>query len=216
MPDAHSLNSSTLTKLQEVDAELAAQEAQLQSQLESIGEKRRSLKTVISLLTEDTPPPVTKQEVVTSSLEESLSQTTDNPTVTPPVTKTEMAKKAPSSFKNRKFPQAKPPVKATRGSSAWQQYVKQEYQKLSLTEAVTLVLQSEVERTWNTSDVFKKMFNEILPLKVASKIRHQISNVLGEGARDNKWYRGKLGSYSLSRREARAKNFGGDEDATDY
>jgi len=43
--------NSTLTKLLEVDAQLAAQEAELLSQLESVQEKRQSLKTVVSLFT---------------------------------------------------------------------------------------------------------------------------------------------------------------------
>ena len=48
--------NATLTKLIEVDSELAVQEAELLSQLESAQEKRRSLKTVINLFTEADAP----------------------------------------------------------------------------------------------------------------------------------------------------------------
>jgi len=48
--------NSTLTKLLEVDAQLAVQEAELLSQLESVQEKRQSLKTVVSLFTHVASP----------------------------------------------------------------------------------------------------------------------------------------------------------------
>jgi hypothetical protein len=52
MPNSQPSNSSSnsaLTQLLEVDAQLAAQEAQLSTQLQSVQEKRKSLKTVIDL-----------------------------------------------------------------------------------------------------------------------------------------------------------------------
>ena len=46
---ADTISDPTVAKLLEVDSDLADQEALLLAQLESIGEKRRSLKTVIDL-----------------------------------------------------------------------------------------------------------------------------------------------------------------------
>lgn len=60
----------TITKLLEADADLAAQEAELSTQLKSIGEKRHSLKTVIDMFdpahTTDTSPvaiPVAEEQL---------------------------------------------------------------------------------------------------------------------------------------------------------
>ena len=51
-PGSHQTSNSTAAKLLEVDSDLASVEVELLSQLESIQEKRRSLKTVIGLFTE--------------------------------------------------------------------------------------------------------------------------------------------------------------------
>ena len=89
---------STLALLLEVDSELAATEADLLSQLESVQEKRRSLLTLISMFaTADTssaapiespapPPPVetngqlepVSENLVDSSLKISRATTTDS------------------------------------------------------------------------------------------------------------------------------------------
>ena len=54
------ISNPTVAKLLEVDAELAIQETELSAQLQSIQEKRRSLKTVIDLFapTDTTTTPI--------------------------------------------------------------------------------------------------------------------------------------------------------------
>ncbi len=216
MPDTKNIDlssQSTLAKLQEVDSELAIQEAHLLSQLESLQEKRSSLKTVISLFTADDRSLVRKQEEVIVTPQEKPSlisepevegeQEPDTPALaaTVPTAKTTKSKKAASSLRNsKKVPPSKRSTKVSKDASEWQQYIREDYEKASLTQAVTSVLQSQTERVWGISDILNEMFGEDLPQAVESKLRHQVSNVLGGGARENKWYRGQPGSYSFSKK----------------
>ncbi len=39
----------------------------------------------------------------------------------------------------------------------------------------------------------------------ADKARRQVTNILSDGARKNKWYRGQLGYYSMSKASAKAR-----------
>ena len=191
--------NSTLTKLLEVDSQLAVQEAGLLSQLKSVQEKRQSLQTVVSLFTPlDTP----------------ATAPISSPTQTPPV-KTgrepepvgfDLAKKTvPSTVRRNQTTKFTRPTKATKTASGWQQYVRQEFSHISLPSAVSLVLQREAEQVFDIPAVVETIFEDELPAEAESKARRQVTNILSDGARKKKWYRGQLGSYSMSKAAAKAK-----------
>jgi hypothetical protein len=64
------------------------------------------------------------------------------------------------------------------------------------------VLHSQAERVWDISAVVDEIFIEEIPVEVKKKVRFQITNLLATGARENKWYRGQQGSYTLSKEAA--------------
>ena len=80
--------------------------------------------------------------------------------------------------------------------------MREEFSGNSLPEAVHTVLQRGAERVFEIPAIVKAIFVEQLPMDVGSKARRQVTNILSEGARKNKWYRGQIGYYSVSRTAA--------------
>ena len=219
--------NSTLTKLLEVDSQLAVQEAELLSQLKSVQEKRQSLKTVVSLFTPlDTPAtapissPAQTSPVKTGRETEpvgfdlaaaTLETSKANPTAKSPTETSsephsqETKKTVPSTVRRNQTTKFTRPTKATKTASGWQQYVREEFSHISLPSAVSLVLQREAEQVFDIPAVVERIFEDELPAEAESKARRQVTNILSDGARKNKWYRGQLGSYSMSKAAAKAK-----------
>jgi len=219
--------NSTLAKLVEVDSELAVTEAELLSQLESVQEKRRSLKTVICLFTKpDTPvaeplssPAQTSAAVsirvskpvdfnlAAPTLETpSTTATTEDETEASPDTKSITQKTAPTAIRRNKPTKFTHPVKAGRKVSGWQQYVRAEFSNTPLSEAVSLVLQHQADKVFEIPAIVNAIFVDELPKEVGTKARRQVTNILSSGVRKSKWYRGQLGYYSMSRAAAQANS----------
>ncbi len=227
-PDLDQTSNSTLAKLLEVDSELAVQEAELLSKLESIQEKRRSLKTVISLFTTAGTPatapiespaqalPAEEDREIEPLSEDSATSPLETPwdtatafeeTAVAPDTESKVAKKtAPSPTKRHKTTKLTLPAKAVKKPSGWQQYVREEFRKTSLPEAVSLVMQRQTNKVFQIPAIVDAIFVDELPKEVGTKARRQVTNILSEGARKNKWYRGQIGYYSMSRAAAEAKS----------
>ena len=222
--DFDQTDNSTLAKLLEVDSQLTVQEAELLSQLESVQEKRRSLKTVISLFTKtDTATTPVAEQAQTSSAEslrvkpvdedltvlplENSNATTaakSQAQASPDAKSKEAQTTAPATSRNKT---TKPthPAKVSRKGLGWQQYVREEFSHTSLSEAVSLVLQHQADKVFEIPAIVNTIFMDELPKEVGNKARRQVTNILSEGARKNKWYRGQLGYYSMSRAAAQAK-----------
>ena len=230
MPDTQRFDQtsdSTLAKLLEVDSELAVQEADLLSQLADVQEKRRSLKTVVSLFTTaDTPataaleqpaqtlPAETGRESETvdfdlagPTLETSrVTIATKLQTEADPEPQSHRAnQKSASSTNGNKTKRVTRPIKVAKNASGWQQYLRAEFSQISLPSAVFLVLQREAEQVFDIPAVMKTIFEDELPAEAESKARRQVTNILSNGARKNKWYRGHLGYYSMSKAAAKTK-----------
>ena len=227
MPNSQIFNqtsNSTLALLLEVDSELAANEADLLSQLESIQEKRKSLLSVCRMFaTADTssavpiespapPPPVetngqlepVSSNSSASSLEISLASTTDSVETSPQSNKAK--KKASSPTRVNKNTQVTRPTKVAKFGSGWQDYMRDQFSQSSLPEAVYSVLQRSSDQVFEIPALMNTIFVDSLPTEVASKARRQVTNILSEGARKNKWYRAQLGQYSMSRAVAKASS----------
>ena len=229
MADSHDFDQtsdSTLTKLLEVDSELAVQERELLSQLESIQEKRKSLKTVVSLFTEvDTPataqieelaqipPAETNEELETDGddsveppLETSRATTTAElqieaaSNIQPNGTKSTSS----SPMRGNKSTKATRPTKTAIRSLGWQDYLRETFSNASLPEAVASVLQRQANEVLEIPTIVNTIFVDELPKEVGYKARRQVTNILSDGARKNKWYRGQIGYYSMSKAAAQA------------
>lgn len=217
------ISNSTLTKLLEVDSELAGQEGELLSQLESIQEKRKSLKTVISLFTTDTPsaapieepeqiPPLDEAKsagegLVTVPLESRATVTVEPQARSVPDTQSNGAKKkAPSSNRTNETKKFTQPPQVAKKASGWQQYVREEFRNTSLPEAVALVLRRQADAVLEIPTIVNSICVDEIPKDVKSKARRQVTNILSNGARQNKWHRGQLGYYSMSRAAAQASS----------
>ncbi len=50
-----------------------------------------------------------------------------------------------------------------------------------------------------TATIIDAIFVDDIPKEVRSTARERVSNVLSVGAKSGKWYRGKLGKYSMSK-----------------
>ena len=202
-------SNSIVAKLLEIDADLAAQEVELVAQLQSIQEKRHSLKNVISLFpSEDTaaPTPVVtstpvaeKQaeppvpEVATPELEDTTVDTTE----AAPSTQKRQGKKNPSST-SQSNKKSVPTKEASKEADTWQQYVKEDFINASLAEAVAEVMQQQQEQVLEITIILDTIFAQEMPQELRSKARERVSNVLSVGVKKGKWYRGQAGRYSMS------------------
>lgn len=217
-------DNSTVAKLLEVSADLAAQEAQLNAQLVSIQEKRHSLKTVIDMFAPGDIAPVASvatpaQTPATLAEETGSAEVEAEPTdvdVTPKAlddTKTDtltddrvsakgakrqtLASSSSASSKQGKKPA--PTKKSSKATDTWQQYVTGEFSSASLAEAVAQVMQQHEKKVVEIATIIDTIFTDEIPKEIRSTARERVSNVLSVGAKSGKWYRGKLGKYSMSK-----------------
>ncbi len=201
-------SNSIVAKLLEIDADLAAQEVELAAQLQSIQEKRHSLKNVISLFPPVnaahppvvTPTPVVEKqekppvpEVATPELEDTTIDTTE---AAPSTQKRQGEKNLSSTSKSNK--KSLPTKEINKETDTWQQYVIDEFSNASLAEAVAEVMQQHLEQVLEIATILDAIFVEEIPKELRSKARERVSNVLSVGAKKGKWYRGLAGKYSMS------------------
>ncbi|HEY9845116.1 MAG TPA: hypothetical protein V6D03_02875 [Candidatus Caenarcaniphilales bacterium] len=211
---------ATLSKLLAVDAELAAQVAALSAQLENVQEKRRSLQTVIAMFTPTTSTAVLEEQQpqtataeINGQLEPALEVSVEPLSVAPPAALNGEVttgsspepdeEPQPSGSKRRSSRASKAKtVKPTSRPKGWQHYLLPEFAKLSLPEAVSVVLQGQGDEVFDVSTILDALFVDDMPQAARSEARNRITNVLSIGLKQNKWYRAKKGQYSLSREAA--------------
>ncbi len=203
-------SNSIVAKLLEIDADLAATEVQLAAQLQSIQEKRHSLKHVISLFPPvDTavptpvviPTPVVEEQAqapVPEVATPELGDTTVDTTEAAPSTQKRQGKKNISSSTSKSNKKSTPTKEASKEADTWQQYVKEDFINASLAEAVAEVMQQHSEQVLEITTILDALFVEEIPKELRSKARERVSNVLSVGAKKGKWYRGLAGKYSMS------------------
>jgi hypothetical protein len=219
------ISNPTVAKLLEVDTELATQETELSAQLQSIQEKRLSLKTVIDLFAptdtatatpiatlpetpvaeaeakvadEQTEQP-TVEDVVEPELDTSKTDTTaDAEAPAVPATQKRQIKKnsAPTSKKPNAKSKSQNPSKEL---ETWSDYLRDEFSDATLSQAVSEVMQRQPEQVLETTAIVDAIFVDEIPPQVRSKARERVSNVLSVGVKKEKWYRGEVGSYSMSK-----------------
>ncbi len=198
-----------VVQLLEIDTTLAAQEVELTLQLQSILEKRHSLKNVISLFSPgDTatptnvvaPTPVVEniaeppvQEEITPELDEVTTETTE---AAPQPPKRQGKRNL---FTNDKPSKKSAPTKETvKEAAIWQQYLQDQFVTDSLAVAVFEVMQQQPEQVLEITAILDAIFVAEIPKEIRSTARERVSNILSVGAKKGKWYRGQLGRYSMS------------------
>ena len=200
-----------VAQLLEIDTDLAVQEVELTLQLQSIQEKHHSLKNVISLFspgdtatptTVAAPTPVVKniaeppvQEEITPELDEVTTETTE--AATQPPKRQGKRNLSPNSDKPSK--KAVPAKETVPEVAIWQQYLRDEFITGNLSVAVFDVMQQQPEQVLEITAILDAIFVAETPKDVRSTARERVSNVLSVGAKKGKWYRGKLGKYSMSK-----------------
>lgn len=221
-------SNPTVDKLLEVDAELATQEAQLNAQLQSIQEKRLSLKTVVDLFTptdtttatpiatpaqtpvaeaeaevsEEQVEPIA-QDVATPELDTSKTDTTaDAKTPAVPDTQKLQAKKNSSPAIKKQSAKSVPTKKTSSEQETWQQYLRDEFSNATLSQAVSEVMQQHSGQVLEIAAIVDAIFTDEIPQGVRTKARERVSNVLSVGVKKERWYRGEAGSYSISSKAA--------------
>jgi hypothetical protein len=60
-------------------------------------------------------------------------------------------------------------------------------------------MQRQASQVLNTAAIVDVIFVDAIPRDVRSKARELVSNVLSVGVKKKKWYRGEVGSYSMSK-----------------
>lgn len=116
--------------------------------------------------------------------------------------------KAPSTRGKRGDKSAPAPTAPTKSSASsstnWQDYVRQEYRHQSLPQAVLTVLQEKPDGMVEVTYIMDTIFMDSIPKEARLNARDRLSNVLSVGLKNNKWYRGRTGLYSLSKSAADA------------
>ena len=205
-------SNPTVAKLLEADAQLAAQEVELNAQIQSIQEKRHSLKTVINMFA---PVGTANNTLVTTlvaeeqrqptvpdvTLPESNGAVTDNTAETPTAStpSKRQAKKNSSSATSKQSKKSAPIKESSQQADTWQQCVKDEFYGATLSEAVAEVMQQHSGELLETATIIDAIFANDIPKEVRRTVRSRVSNVLSVGAKSGKWYRGQLGKYSMSK-----------------
>ena len=199
----------TVAKLLEVDADLAATEVELTLQLQSIQEKRHSLKNVISLfppVDNATPTPVTTPTpvvedvaAITEAATPELDEVTTDTTEAAPQPSKRQGKRNLSPSNSKPSKKAAPAKEITKEVAIWQQYLRDEFVTDNLSVAVFDVMQQQSEEVLEITAILDAIFVAETPKDVRSTARERVSNVLSVGAKKGKWYRGKLGKYSMSK-----------------
>lgn len=207
--------SNPIAKLLEVDTELAAQEAQLSAQLLSIQEKRRSLQTVIDLFAPTDPATTTliatpaqtpvaaeqaepiAQDVVTPLEQPKTDTTAESEAQAVPDTPKRQAKNSAPASKKQSAKSL--PKKTNQEQETWHQYLRDEFNNATLSQAVSEVMQRQPEQVLEIAAIVNAIFVDEIPQGVRSKARERVSNVLSVGVKKGKWYRGEAGTYTMSK-----------------
>ncbi|MBE9179547.1 hypothetical protein IQ268_13335 [Oculatella sp. LEGE 06141] len=214
------VSDPTLAKLLEIEATLAAHAAELQGQLESIQQKRKSLGSVITMFNGNhNPAAMTSAAAVLGHSEAPTSPATTTPSAlaSPPADtaatesssagKSKAGKSTATATPSQKSQSsggtssaAKKPrtTRAAKKDENWQKYVREEFAQTSLPAAVSTILQNQPKEIFGIPDFLETIFLDEMPKEARNKASNRISNILSTGLKDNKWYRGRMGHYSAS------------------
>jgi hypothetical protein len=214
MPSSNPANHSdpTLSKLLDIDSDLEAQAAQIEAQLSVVQEKRKSLQSVINIFSSSSSATLTPD---IAAIATDISPEINSAPVKTPSAESQSSNGAASGKSSAKQPRKTrsatksktPPARSGKTSSRGndlQDYMQSAYKDASLPQAVLQVLEQEPDEVWRIPEIIDSIFVDEIPKNMRSKASTRIATVLSNGLKENKWYRGKTGHYSLSQAAARA------------
>ncbi|NJL38151.1 MAG: hypothetical protein HC899_16470 [Leptolyngbyaceae cyanobacterium SM1_4_3] len=205
---ADSTTDPTLVKLLEAESDLAAQAITLTSQMEALKEKRRSLQTVIGLFSSTgTATDLLENSETNGEVESTASVEDSSFESEEPLDESDAelpSKSGSSADRGRKSSKAAQTEKSTGRDTAWRRYMRKEFAKTSLPEAVAYILHQQPNKVFEVPTIVDALFIEATPKDARNDARNRVSNVLSIGLKNNKWYRGKKGQYSLSQAAVKA------------
>jgi len=204
------------TQLVEVESQLAEQEAQLEAQLNVIREKRKSLSSVIEIFGQtDGDTSEWLESFTQKSSLAAAGPSTTQPSVEPMNGSSSASVAAPKAQQveeeeqtsgrrtqsrrgGRKGTKTRKSKRGAKSSGKWQAFVKDEFQDISLPKAVRRVLEQSPDDVVEVSTIISTIFVDDIPAQARTNARDRLSNVLSVGLKNENWYRGGTGKYSIS------------------
>lgn len=211
------MSTNMLTQLVEAEDLLSAQETALIKQLAEIQEQRQGLQTVIAMFdgsvnTNGQVPKTPAVAVTQDDDEVEAEPKTVKDTVAAKLAKvTKKAKISDDDAETTKAPKTRKVGKSTKSvktdgrTAQWQRYVLDDHRQQRLQDVVANVLKAKSKASFKITDVMSAIFEDDMPKAQFLKARSRISNILSAGARDNDWYRGRGGTYSMSKKAVNAR-----------
>jgi hypothetical protein len=183
------MSTTVLPQLQIIEAELAAQEDQLNAELAALQEKLRGIRAVMPMFSG------------TAAAAAPTAPTASAPKTAANKKAAAVASKSVAKDK-RKAPQkaakSKAPKKADGRAADWQKYTRPGVKNQSMPDAVRLILETQSEKNFTIAEVMDALFKENMPKAQHLKARNRISNVLSGGVRAGDWYKGARGTYRMT------------------
>lgn len=202
------MNDTILPQLQTIETELASQEAALIAQLNEAQAKLRGVRAVLPMFAESAEG---STNALTNGFVGSGTEVLETVQADEPVTESVEDEEAAEAEPMEAEPEAAPSAKAERKDkkttakkkkdgrlASWQKYVRSGVEQQPMPEAVTLILQTQPEKSFKIAEVMEALFEDSIPKSQYLKARNRISNILSAGARNGEWNRGKGSTYSMS------------------
>lgn len=170
--------TTVLPQLQQVEADLAEQEAAIANKLEEVRTKLEGIRAVLPMFGEQTESEATP---ATSSNEAEVPAAVEQPQPT-------KAKRKTSKGRKKKDGRA----------ADWQKYTRPGVKNQSIPDAVKLILATQPDKDFKIAEVMEALFKDNMPRAQYLKARNRVSNVLSGGARAGDWQRGGNGTYRMN------------------
>ncbi|MEL7351697.1 MAG: hypothetical protein AAF171_21030 [Cyanobacteria bacterium P01_A01_bin.116] len=199
------MNQTVLPQLQEIEAELASQEEQLNAQLAEIQDKLNGIRAVLPMFSDSSETPATAtsskttKTTATSGRKPARKKAATKAKATKTAAKATANKTKKSTLKASTASKASKTEKKDGRTADWQKYVRPGVDQKSIPEAVLLILQTQPNQSFKIIDMMTAIFEDDMPRDQYLKARNRISNLLSGGVREGKWYRGERSTYRLNK-----------------
>jgi hypothetical protein len=191
------MSTHVLPQLQTIEAELVAQESQLNAQLAALREKLSGIRTVMPMftgtanaVTSESQPPAPAVAAPVASKAPAPAETKE--------TKPKKTAQKKATVQKKTSAKTAPAKKLDGRTATWQKYTRPGVKNESIPDAVKLILSTQPKKNFKIVDVMTALFQENMPKAQNLKARNRISNVLSGGVRAGDWYKGEWGTYRMT------------------
>ncbi len=191
------MSTTVLPQLRVIEAELAAQESQLNAELAALREKLSGIRAVMPMFSGKSTAGA--ESAVSPASAKKSAPGKEVAAVASPVTSRAVTKdKRKKAAAPQKVAKTKAPKKADGRAADWQKYTRPGVKNQSMPDAVRLILETQSEKNFTIAEVMDALFKENMPKAQHLKARNRISNVLSGGVRAGDWYKGARGTYRMT------------------